>query len=176
MDEARLPRSTVDSTNALVRDLKDRMDREAELFVDLGREVERLRDTFQQKSWGPSLSLSEGFERSARSIEEADVARDEAFTKVREALDLPQETTMSAVLPGLPDLLRSEMEASWRSLRMEVVRLKTNSGRMRYSAEAMASTLNRILDEVFPYRKGKIYSRRGTPTGVSGAVLVDRRL
>jgi hypothetical protein len=176
MDEARMPRSTVAATNALVRELKDRMDREAELFVDLGREVERLRDTFQQKSWGPSLSLSEGIERSARSIEEADVARDEAFTRVREALDLPRETTMSAVLPGLPDLLRSEMEESWRGLRMAVVRLKTNTGRMRYSAEAMASTLNRILDEVFPYRKGKIYSRRGTPTDVSGAVLVDRRL
>jgi len=176
MDETRMPRSTVAATNALVRELKDRMDREAELFVDLGLEVERLRDTFQQKSWGPSLSLSEGIERSARSIEEADVARDEAFTRVREALDLPRETTMSAVLPGLPDLLRSEMEESWRGLRMAVVRLKTNTGRMRYSAEAMASTLNRILDEVFPYRKGKIYSRRGTPTGVSGAVLVDRRL
>jgi len=163
-------------TFALVRDLKDRMDREAELFADLGGEVERLRDSFQQKSWGPSLSLSEGIERSARSIEEADVARDEAFALVREALALPRETTMSAVLPSLPDLLRSEMEESWRGLRMAVVRLKTNTGRMRYSAESMASTLNRILDEVFPYRKGKIYSRRGTPTGVSGAVLVDRRL
>ena len=171
-----MPRNTVAATNALVRELKDRMDREAELFVDLGREVERLRDTFQQKSWGPSLSLSEGIERSARSIEEADVARDEAFDGVREALALPRETTMSAVLPSLPDLLRSEMEESWRGLRMAVVRLKTNTGRMRYSAEAMSSTLNRILDEVFPYRKGKIYSRRGTPTGVSGAVLVDRRL
>src|SRR5271166_5104741 len=98
MEETRMPRSTVAATNALVRELKDRMDREAELFVDLGLEVERLRDTFQQKSWGPSLSLSEGIERSARSIEEADVARDEAFTRVREALDLPRETTMSAVL------------------------------------------------------------------------------
>jgi hypothetical protein len=176
MDEAQMPRSTVAATNALVRALKDRMDREAELFVDLGAEVERLRDSFQQKSWGPSLSLSEGIERSSRAVEEADLARDAAFTSVREAMRLPRETTMSAVLPGLPDLLRSEMEESWRGLRMAVVRLKTSTGRMRYSAESLASTLNRILEQVFPYRKGKIYSRRGTPTGVSGAVLVDRSL
>ncbi len=176
MDEAQMPRSTVAATNALVRTLKDRMDREAELFSDLGREVERLRDSFQQKSWGPSLSLSEGIERSSRAVEEADLARDEAFASLRDALRLPLETTMSAVLPGLPDLLRSEMEESWRGLRMAVVRLKTATGRMRYSAESLASTLNRILEQVFPYRKGKIYSRRGTPTGVSGAVLVDRSL
>ena len=163
-------------TNALVRALKDLMDREAELFVDLGRRVERLRDSFQQKSWGPSISLSEGIERSSRAIEEADLARDDAFASVREAMHLPGETTMSAVLPGLPDLLRSEMEERWRGLRMAVVRLKTDTGRMRYSAEAMAGTLNRILEQVFPYRKGKIYSRRGTPTNVNSAVLVDRSL
>jgi hypothetical protein len=163
-------------TYALVRGLKDRIDRESELFTALGEEVQRLRDTFQEKSWGPSLALAENIERSSRAIEEADGARDEAFLAVREALDLPQETTMSAVMPAFSDLLRSEMEESWRALRMAVVRVKTAAGRMRYSAETLASTLNGILEEVFPYRKGRIYSRRGTPTGVSGAVLVDHRL
>jgi hypothetical protein len=162
--------------NALVRALKDRIDREADLFADLGQEVERLRDSFQQKSWGPSLSLAENIERSSQAVVLADAARDEAFAAVREAMDLPLETTMSAILPALPDLLRSEMEESWRALRMSVVRLKTSTGRMRYSAEALAFTLNRILEQVFPYRKGKIYTRRGTPSSVSGAVLVDRKL
>jgi hypothetical protein len=161
-------------TNALVRALKDRIDREAELFAGLGREVERLRDSFQQKSWGPSLSVAESISRSSLAVEEADAARDEAFEAVRAAMDLPRETTMSAILPSLPSLLRSEMEESWRGLRMAVVRLKTATGRMRYSAEALAFTLNRILEQVFPYRKGRIYTRRGTPSGVSGAVLVDR--
>ena len=59
---------------------------------------------------------------------------------------------------------------------MSVVRLKTATGRMRYAAEALSQTLNRILEEAFPYRKGKIYSRRGKPTSVSGALLVDRKL
>ncbi|MGO9310818.1 MAG: hypothetical protein ACLQDL_17555 [Spirochaetia bacterium] len=163
-------------TNALVRALKDRIDREAELFADLGQEVERLRASFEQKSWGSSLSLAEGIERSSLAVLEADTARDEAFVEVRETLDLPTETTMSAILPGLPDLLRSEMEESWRGLRMAVVRLKTATSRMRYSAEALAVTLNRILEQLFPYRRGKIYTRRGTPSGVSGAVLVDRKL
>jgi len=160
---------------ALLRALKDRIDRETELFNSLGQDVQRLRDSFQEKNWGPSLAVAESIERSSRAVEEADVARDAAFAQVRDSLGLPRETTMSAVLPAVPDLLRSQMEESWRSLRMSVVKLKTATGRMRYSAETLASTLNGILEQVFPYRKGKIYSRRGTPTGVSGAVLVDQR-
>ncbi len=109
-------------------------------------------------------------------MEEADAARDRAFLSLLEALDLPEETTLSAVLPSVPEPLRSEMEESWRGLRVAVVRVKTSTGRMRYNAETMASALNGVLDEAFPYRKGRIYSRRGTPTAVSGAVLVDHRL
>lgn len=162
-------------TLALVRALKDRIDREAELFSALGEDVQRLRDSFQQKNWGPSLTVAESIERSCRAVEEADAARDAAFVRVRRELDAPDEATLSALLPVLPDLLRSQMEESWRSLRMAVIRLKTATGRMRYSAETLASTLNGILEQVFPYRKGRMYSRRGTPTHVSGAVLVDQR-
>ncbi|HET6486676.1 MAG TPA: hypothetical protein VFH83_09670 [Spirochaetia bacterium] len=162
--------------HALVLALKDLIDREARLFTVLGEEVRKLRDTFQEKNWGPSLALAENIQRSSRAVEEADTARDRAFMSLLEALDLPPETTMSAVLPALPDTLRPDMEESWRGLRMAVVRVKTSTGRMRYSAETLATALNGILEEAFPYRKGKIYSRRGTATGVSGAVLVDRRL
>jgi len=91
-------------------------------------------------------------------------------------MDLPREIAFQALLPGLPDQQRGELDESWRNLRMSVVRLKTTTGRMRYAAEALAEALNRILEGIFPSLKGKIYSRRGTPTGVTGALLVDRKL
>jgi hypothetical protein len=162
--------------NALVRTLRDRMNREADLFGELSREVECLRESFQRKDWAPSLAITEGIGRFARAIEEADAARDEQFESLRDALDLPRETTMSGILPRVPDGERAELEESWRALRMSVLRLKTATGRLRYSAETLADTLNKVLEEVFPYRKGKIYSRKGTPTSVGGAVLVDRKL
>ncbi len=105
---------------------------------------------------------------------EADSARDEAFVLLRAAMQMPRETTFSALMPALPEEARAGLEDGWRRLRVSVVRLKTATGRMRYSAETLADALNRILEQIFPYRKGKIYSRRGTPTGVSGALLVDR--
>ena len=165
-----------EQTNLLVRTLKVRMDAEAELFNRLGAEVERLRDSFQEKSWNSGLAIAHDIECSTGAIEEADCARDEAFTLLRDAMDLPREIAFQALLPGLPDQQRGKLDESWRNLRMSVVRLKTTTGRMRYAAEALAEALNRILEGIFPSLKGKIYSRRGTPTGVTGALLVDRKL
>ncbi|HEY9595982.1 MAG TPA: hypothetical protein VHE79_15990, partial [Spirochaetia bacterium] len=108
-------------------------------------------------------------------IEEADEARDEAFARLRVALDLPAATAFSAVLPALPEAGRVALEDSWRALRVSVVRLKTATGTLRYSAETMSDTLNRMLNEIFPYRRGKIYSRRGTAKTVDGAMLVDQK-
>jgi hypothetical protein len=162
--------------NVLAAELRERMDRETELFTRLCQEVERLRDCFQQKEWNAGLAIAQGIEFAARMIEEADTARDDAFALLRDALELPREIAFSALLPALPDETRPSLEEGWRRLRVSVVRLKTVTGTMRYCAEALGDTLNRILEQLFPYRKGKIYSRHGTPTGLSGAMLVDHKL
>jgi hypothetical protein len=162
--------------NVLAAELRERMDRETELFTRLCQEVERLRDCFEQKDWNAGLAIAQGIEFAARMTEEADTARDESFAVVRDALGLPREIAFSALLPALPDETRPSLEEGWRRLRVSVVRLKTTTGRMRYCAEAMGDTLNRILEQLFPYRKGKIYSRRGTATSMSGAMLVDHKL
>jgi hypothetical protein len=164
------------SIRALVETLDTRMREETAFFDGLGQSLDTLRAAFEGKRWSEAVATAEGIQLSARSIERADAARDSAFVALREALDLPRETAFSAALPSLPADQRASLEESWRALRMSVVRLKTGSSRMRYAAESLSRMLNRILDEAFPYRKGKIYSRRGTPTSVSGALIVDHKL
>jgi hypothetical protein len=163
-------------TARLARTLKDRIDLETGLFNGLGLELDRLRDSFQDKAWNDSLAIACGLERSTRMIEEADAARDEAFMLLKEAMDMPQESAFTAILPELPEDRRRELEESWRAMRVAIVRLKTSAGRMRYAAEAMADTFNRILEQVFPYRRGKLYSRTGAPTRALATHIVDHRL
>ena len=160
----------------LAEAMKVRMDREADLFDRLGAEVDRLRDCYQAKDWGHGLVIAEGIQRAAADVGKADTARDDAFVRLRHALGLPEESTFSALLPALPDAERATLEESWRRLRMSVVRLKTSTGRMRYAAEALAEVLNRMVEGIFPALKGRIYSRRGRTTPVTGALLVDRKL
>ena len=163
-------------TTVLSRALREAMELETALFIDLREQMDHLRDSLQDKKWTAGLGLTQGIERFSRRIEEADAARDTAFIQLREALGLPRETAFSAVLTSVPDADRAGLEESWRNLRMSVVKLKTATSRMRYSAEALADTFNRALEEIFPYRKGRLYSRRGKTTSVSDSLLVDRKL
>jgi hypothetical protein len=156
--------------------LKDEMEREADLFKELGLEIEKLRDSFQDKEWTASLTLSQGIERFAQKIQSAEAARDAAFVSLKKELGCPEATAFTALLPVLPVGNREMLEGSYRKLRSSVIRLKTATGRLRYSAEALAGALNRILEGVFPLRKGKIYSRKGKPTDVTGSLLIDRKM
>jgi len=163
-------------TTVLVNALNASIGRETSIFQKMGREMERLRESFQQKTWTAGLGIAQEMERFAPLIEEADEARDRAYVLLCGALGVVPETAFSSVLSRMSAEHRGALEESWRSLRMSIVHLSTATSRMRYSAEALASTLNRVLEEIFPHRRGRIYSRRGKATSVNDSLLVDRRL
>jgi len=163
-------------TTVLADALTGHMDQEAELFLTMGREMDRLRDSVIQKKWTAGLAIAQDLERFAHSIEDADAARDQAYTSLCASLGLAPQGVFSFLLPRVDLARRASLEESWRNLRSSVVRLATATNRMRYLSEALAGTLGRILEEVFPHRRGKIYSRHGTATSVNDALLVDRKL
>ena len=163
-------------TTVLVKALKECMERETGIFDEMGQAVERLRVSFQQKEWTSGLVIAQGMERFAPLIERADEARDAAYVTLCGAMGVVPETAFSSVLSRLSAEHRGMLEQGWRNLRMSVARLSTATSRMRYSAEALAGTLSRILEEIFPHRRGRIYSRRGKATSVNDSLLVDRRL
>jgi hypothetical protein len=57
-----------------------------------------------------------------------------------------------------------------------VFKLKTATVRLRYSAETLSGTLERVLAGLFPHRRGRIYGRHGVPREIGESVLVDRSL
>jgi hypothetical protein len=159
-----------------VQSLREGMEREAELYTRLGAEMDRLRDSFVEKKWTESLTIAQSFESSAHEVEAAEAARDRAFTELKDGLGASAQERFSMVLMRVPPGERAGLEEAWRKLRTSVFRLKTLTGRLRYSAETMSETLNRVLEGVFPHRRGKIYTRHGTPTKAIGSLLIDREL
>jgi hypothetical protein len=165
-----------EQTTVQARRLRAEMDRETALFVQLGEEVEKLKGSFQDHQWIPGLEVAERIQGYAGMIEQVEADREAAFRSLRDELGQDVATGFSVILPRLPEECRGELEESWRGLRTAVVRLKTASGRLRYAAEALGGTLTRMLEALFPQRRGRIYSRRGTATAPGGSLLVDRKL
>jgi hypothetical protein len=156
--------------------LCDAMDMEAELFKRLGAGMDRLRDSFAAKRWTESLTIAQGFESAALEIEATDRVRETAFSDLKAGFGVPDGEQFSAVVARVPAEERSGLEESWRGLKTSVFRLKTATGRLRYSTETLSDTLNRIFEGIFPHRRGRIYTRHGTPVTAAGSLIIDKEL
>ena len=160
----------------LVGALREGMDREARMFGDLVGELDRLGASFKVKDWTGSLIVAQGLDGMARRIEAAEAERAGVVADLAAALGVAPGTPLSALVGRIGPSERQPLEESGRRLRTEVFRLKTATGRLRYSAETLSGTLGRVLEGIFPGRRGRMYDPEGRPAMPTGAALVDHSL
>jgi len=160
----------------LVGALREGMDREARMFGDLVGELDRLGASFTAKDWTGSLVVAQGLDEMARRIERAEAERAAVVADLAAALGMAAGTTLAALVGRLDPSERQPLEESGRRLRTAVFRLKTATGRLRYSAETLSGTLGRVLEGIFPGRRGKMYGPQGRPALPTGAAIVDHSL
>lgn len=160
----------------LVGALREGMDREARMFGDLVADLDRLGASFKAKDWTGSLVVAQGLDGMARRIERAEEERAAVVADLAAALGAAAGTPLSTLVGRLDPGERQPLEESGRRLRTQVYRLKTATGRLRYSAEALSGTLGRVLEGIFPGRRGRIYGPEGRPALPTGAALVDHSL
>jgi hypothetical protein len=160
----------------LVGALREGMDREAGMFADLVGDLDRLGASFSAKDWTGSLVVAQGLDGMARRIERAETERAAVVAGLAAALGMTPGTPLSAIVGRLDPSERRSLEESGRRLRTEVFRLKTTTGRLRYSAETLSGTLGRVLEGILPGRRGRMYGPQGRPSVPTGAVLVDHSL
>ena len=160
----------------LVGALREGMDREAVMFGDLVGELDRLGASFKAKDWTGSLIVAQGLDGMARRIEAAEAERAALVADLAAALGVSPDTPLSALVGRISPSVRQPLEESGRHLRTAVFRLKTATGRLRYSAETLSGTLGRVLEGIFPGRRGRMYGPEGRPAVPTGAALVDHSL
>ena len=160
----------------LVGALREGMDREARMFSDLVADLDRLGASFKAKDWTGSLVVAQGLDGMARRIERAEAERAAVVADLAAALGVAAGTPLSTLVGRLDPSERQPLEDSGRRLRTAVFRLKTASGRLRYSAETLSGTLGRVLEGIFPGRRGRMYGPQGRPALPTGAALVDHSL
>ncbi len=159
-----------------VADLRRGLDAEAALFGALVAEVEALEQAYHARDWTSSITVAQGLDGHARRIEAAESDRQLQVARLAAELGLPAGSALSAIVVRLGADDRTDLEEGGRRLRTAVFRLKTATVRLRWSAETLSGTLERVLAGVFPHRRGRIYGRHGTPRQVGESVLVDHSL
>jgi hypothetical protein len=168
MDERTLP---------LLHALEEEMNDEADLFTRLGAQMDEMCASSQGNAWTAAGGWTGTWDEYASRIEEIEAKRDATFQALAGALGLSPYTHFSTMASRLPMDQRVGLEESYRRLRSAVVRFRISVNRLRYLASTLSETMGKVLEEVLPHRRGRIYSRKGRATVVdANPLLVNQQL
>ncbi len=110
-------------------------------------------------------------------LSELERQRHRAYRELREQLGLGTGDGFYEVLTRLDNGPRSRLAERYRNLKVAVMRLAGQNGNLESYVAASSETLEQVLGELFPQRKGTIYGRSGAATAKdSRAFVVNRTL
>ena len=148
------------------------MGQEAELLEQFAGEQERLLETVRARSWTALERDLESLRALEHRIGAADRHRLEALPG-----GAGDAESFARLVQGLEAPARMELERAYHALGLAVLRVKGALSRLDHYVGAVMGSMNAVLGELLPYRKGRIYSARGDHRHAqASAIVVDRTL
>ena len=145
----------------LLKKFKDEMLFEIEMMQKFFSLEEELKEAIENKKWHQLDRNVESLKEVSSRIEKIDIKRDEYFTALKRNLGLPPSSKFNDLVNEFPESIRNELFRIYRELKIGVIKVKSSTGRLSYIFRTLAESMNEVLGEIFPHRKGKIYSERG---------------
>jgi alanyl-tRNA synthetase len=146
-----LKTSTLKRTlRAEARTLKD--------FADLQKD---LQQAISKRQWTELNKEIDALRQLAEKIETLEEDRIQAYQTLKSSLQADDQESFIEIVSRLPAKERDELLVLYRHLKAAVIRVKASAGLLNYYVQSMSDALRQILEELFPHRKGKMYSRTG---------------
>ena len=158
------------------RTLAKAMGAEAELLNDYASRLNSLQQTIGQRNWEDVEKGIAGLRNLAGGVETAEAARVEAFQQLKADLFLPADAAFERVADSVAPAARDELRELHRRLKMAIVRVKGSSGLLGYYVRSALDARRQVLEELYPHRKGRLYSRSGRARATADeSLMLDRR-
>jgi hypothetical protein len=146
-----------------VTNLKNLMAEEATLLANFFSREEEVKKAVEFCDWKALETLLSELQPLAEAIEKTETLRHEAFSELRSMVGEPEDAGFYQVAVKLLPKDRDECALLYRNLKVTVVRLQALTFSIDGYVKAVSGTMQQVLNEVFPYRKGRIYSKAGGP-------------
>ena len=159
----------------LIDELKNLMQIEIDLLNGFAGLEVKLQEAFLRRDWSELDTLVSELGSFSGRIEAMEERRHNTFLELKVSLKLDEKMTFSRVITEMSSEDREELSDLYRKLKIAVIRVRGAAGRLGYYFRSVSDSANRVLSELLPYRKGRIYSRVGLPRAAEGASLVFNR-
>jgi DNA-binding transcriptional MocR family regulator len=127
-------------------------------FADLQKD---LQQAISKRQWTELNKEIDALRQLAEKIETLEEDRIQAYQTLKSSLQADNQEGFIEIVSRLPANERDELLVLYRHLKAAVIRVKASAGLLNYYVQSMSDALRQILEELFPHRKGKMYSRTG---------------
>jgi hypothetical protein len=143
--------------------LKRTLRAEARTLKDFAELQKGLQQAISKRQWTELNKEIDALRQLAEKIETLEEDRIQAYQRLKSSLKADENDSFTEILAHLPAKDRDELLTLYRHLKAAVIRVKASAGLLNYYVQSMSEALRQILEELFPHRKGKMYSRTGKP-------------
>jgi ribosomal 50S subunit-associated protein YjgA (DUF615 family) len=141
--------------------LKRTLRAEARTLKDFAELQKGLQQAISKRQWTELNKEIDALRQLAEKIETLEADRIQAYQTLKSSLHAKGQESFTEIVARLPAKDRDELLALYRHLKAAVIRVKASAGLLNYYVQSMSEALRQILEELFPHRKGKMYSRTG---------------
>jgi hypothetical protein len=151
------------TTNQSYTECAAALRREIELLDTIKSLQTQVRSAIINREWTDFEGLFEALGAVGAQFEALDLERSQAFDRLAKELGFDgKETAFYSCAARLPDPERQELSELYRSVKMRTQELRLDNESLANYLGEIQAMVSGFLEAVFPDRKGKIYTRRGT--------------
>ena len=157
--------------------LKGHMERECSLLSRFYECETAMRDRIESRDWDGLEATLEDLAKLADLLVETEIERHFAFEDLRKAVGEGEEATFYQVVVHLPPEEREKLSGLYRAMKFSLFGIQTTTRCMDEHVSTINEVMHNILGELYPHRKGRIYSARGAQLDSgTNPILIDREL
>ena len=163
------------NTDALSVKLTDLMNRETELLNEISAEEEKLQKVLRENNWEKMERIIALLNPLSIKMESVEEERNKIYLKLKAKLGKSEDDGFYSVAIHMKEHTREECLGAYRRMKIALLRMQGITAGIDQYVTTVGDTSRAVLEEVFPYRKGRIYSNRGCEKPVQADPMILNR-
>ena len=152
--------------------LEEVLDSQISLLNTAAQEHSALQNAVIERDWGSLEQALSRLQVRSAELEDLETSRHDAYRQLREGCGLNDGDTFYELLTRLDNAPRSRLAGKYRTLKVAVMRLSGQNSTLSNYVSSSSESLEEVLSELFPQRKGTIYRQSGAAAAREGSAFV----
>lgn len=162
---------------SVVERLVTHMRTECALLTEFHDAETAMKARIHRKDWDGLESVMDQMTGLADRLVETEQSRHSTFEELRASVGEGEEASFYRVIVHLEPAERDTLADLYRTMKFSVFGIQTAASCMDEQVRSMNETMHDILGELYPHRKGSLYSKSGTKRpNDENPLLIDREL